>query len=133
VAEDFPCYLKIVPCYRVIRSLLFEERFRAKKSTKAQQNRHFVIAGRSETSLNRESSPYFSLLRGDGGEKFERTGCSGTNSNLHFEAEVEVSHLEIETERRKARIFPDPGVSVCKRRLDTRAIPPEWGRLDEQF
>lgn len=73
VAEDFPCYLKIVPCYRAIRSLLFERRFRAKKSPKALRNRHLVIAGGRQISLNREFSLYSSLLLGERGGRKVRT------------------------------------------------------------
>lgn len=61
-----------------------------------------------------ENLPCFFPVIPTAEEKFERTLRSITNSDLHFEAEVEVFGSEIETEGRRSRNFPDAGVSVAQ-------------------
>jgi hypothetical protein len=50
-----------------------------------------------------KKSLYSSLLIAKAGEKFERTHHPFTNSDLQFEADVEVSDLDIETEGRSLK------------------------------
>jgi tetratricopeptide (TPR) repeat protein len=63
----------------------------------------------------RNSSLYFSLLIVEG-ERLEVRPSADWSKNFdpQFEAELEVSNLEVETGGRRARIFPVPGVSVAR-------------------
>jgi hypothetical protein len=102
--------LKSVSCYRDFRSLLFERPFWGQKIKKDSVNSVFSdLTNRSLCAQSKIFPVFFPVLPPR--QKFERTGRPIKNSDLQFEAELEVAIPTVETGGRRAQDFPDSDVS----------------------